>query len=51
VKPPCSLCVELPISIGPTIGPDPWNNMSFFDVVISNRMCLLVVKGYRPSLL
>ncbi len=34
MKPPSSLRVELPISIGPSIGPDPWNSVSFLDVVI-----------------
>jgi hypothetical protein len=27
VKPPSSLRVELPISIGPSIGPDPWKSV------------------------
>ena len=33
MKPPSSLQVELPISIGPSTGPDPSNSGTCFDVV------------------
>ena len=34
VNPPSSLLVELPISIGPSMGPDPKHNVTCLEVVI-----------------